>query len=204
MTSSLFLAIVQTRISLQCRVAWNLESFRPHKGELLPILKWSNSTRPFAKVSTRIAEGNWKTFAISFAAVSSGLMIMLNPNSFWRKSFSSLYIGLRMRAMVWQWPLFLAMTQQRRFSSSEPVTAISRSAVSIPACFNVVWLTPFPTIPITSTVSVRALTFSGRESITTILWFSLLKASTSVHPTLPQPTIIIFMIIRYLSFLNSS
>ena len=39
MTSSLFLAIVQTRISLQCRVAWNLESFRPHKGELLPILK---------------------------------------------------------------------------------------------------------------------------------------------------------------------
>ena len=44
-----------------------------------------------------MAEGNWKTFAISFAAVSSGLMIMLNPNSFWRKSFSSLYIGLRMR-----------------------------------------------------------------------------------------------------------
>ena len=178
---------------LQRSVVWNLESFNPHKGEFVPILKWSNSTRPLAKESTRMAEGNWNTLAISFAAVSSGLMIMLKPNSRWRSSISSLYIGFRIRAIVWQCPRFLAMTQQSRFSSSDPVTAMRRSAVAIPASLKTEWLTPFPTIPMASKVSVIALTFSGRVSMTTILWFSLLNASTRVYPTLPHPTMIMFM-----------
>ena len=42
--------------------------------------KRRSSTRPFATVSILMADGNFKSFKISLAAVSSGLMIMESPS----------------------------------------------------------------------------------------------------------------------------
>ena len=42
--------------------------------------KCRSSTRPLAKVSILMADGNFKTFKISLAVVSSGLMIMEIPS----------------------------------------------------------------------------------------------------------------------------
>lgn len=67
-----------------------------------------------------------------------------------------------MRAMSDEWPLFLAMTHGGDFPHRIPLCdgpMSAGSAVSIPACFNVDVAYTISTIPITSAVSVRALTF---------------------------------------------
>ena len=69
------------------------------------------------------------------------------------------------RAIVWQCPVFCAIRQQRRFNSSEAVTAIRISAVGTPASIRVLILAPFPTIPIASISSVRELIISAFISI---------------------------------------
>lgn len=62
---------------------------------------------------------------------------------------------------------FLAMTQHNRFNSSEPVTAISMSASSMPASDKTLTLEPFPASPMTSMVSESCWIFSGFVSTTT-------------------------------------
>ena len=66
--------------------------------------------------------------AIALAAKRSGLMIIASPSCFFRYSASSLYSGVRTRAMTSQCPDCFATIQQSRFSSSAAVTAISTSA----------------------------------------------------------------------------
>ena len=108
--------------------------------------------------------------------------------------------------MVLQPPAFLAIRQQSRFSSSEVVTAIIKSAVSMPASFCTVKLAPFPTTPITSNRFATDSAFLASRSTTVILCPSLLNCSVKVVPTFPQPTMIICIFptpyVRYLSFFS--
>ena len=122
----------QIRISVFRRLTTSMMDFPPNPIDGFSRNR-SSSTRPLAKVSILMAEGNFKSFKISLAAVSSGLIIMEIPNCSLIKRISWLYMGLRTLAMVWQCPDFFAIRQQRRFSSSAPVTAINKSAVSTPA-----------------------------------------------------------------------
>ena len=93
--------------------------------------------------------------------------------------------------MVWHPPAFFAIRQHSRFSSSELVTAIIRSAFSIPASICTEYPAPFPTMPIMSKLLLTFCTTSLFVSIIVILCPSLLNFSASVAPTLPHPTIII-------------
>ena len=103
---------------------------RPNSGR---SLNFKSSARPLANVSICMAEGKRRSFAISLAVASSGLIIIEIPSCSLIKLISLLYMELRTLAMVWHCPAFRAMRQQRRFSSSEAVTAIKRSASSTPA-----------------------------------------------------------------------
>ena len=141
-----------------------------------------------------MADGNCKACATSPAAASSGLITIASPSSSLIKSSSVLYSGLRTLAIVWQFPAFFAIRQHSRLSSSEPVTAISRSADSIPASICTEYVEPFPTTPIKSFWLVSSCTSSSRQSITVISLSSLPSSSANDCPTLPSPTIIIFMI----------
>ena len=128
---------VQIRISDFNLVTTSL-TFMPTRLEPSGSLNVSSSTRPFPKVSIFIAEGKRKTLAISSAAANSGLIIISSPSSSFRYGMSALYSGLVTRAITRHLPVFLAIIQQSRLSSSESVTAISKSAESIPASTSVV------------------------------------------------------------------
>ncbi len=71
--------------------------------------------------------------AASLAVSSSGLIIMASPSFPRRYSTSALYSGVRTLAMAAQLPTWVAIVQHKRFSSSELVTAIIKSASSMPA-----------------------------------------------------------------------
>ena len=101
--------------------------------------------------------------------------------------------------MVSQCPVFFAIRQQRRFSSSSPVTAIKRSALSTPASCWILKLAPFPTIPRASNWLERCSTFCGFISTITRSWPSALKRSARLTPTFPQPTMMIFICLPVLS-----
>ena len=159
--------------------------------EFSSIRYFTSSIFPFAKVSILMAEGNFNTRAISIAAASSGLMTMESPISSLIKLISLLYTGLRTLAMVWHPPAFFAIKQHKRFSSSELVTAINKSACSMPASICMEYPAPFPTTPIMSNVLLTCFTTSFFISMIVMLCPSLLNCSASVEPTLPQPTIII-------------
>ena len=107
--------------------------------------KEASSILPRAKSSTREADGKRRMRAISSAAAFSGLMNMERPRSFFNSKRWSAYSGLRMRAMVCLAPSLYAERQARRFSSSEPVTAIKRSQLSISTDFSTAKDAPFPT-----------------------------------------------------------
>ena len=154
-------------------------------------LNFKSSTRPRAKVSILIAIGKRSKREISCAAASSGLMIMVTPRRCLIKPISSLYMGLRTRAMVLQCPVFCAIKQQRRFNSSEAVTAISISAVSIPASIKTLILAPFPTMHNASMSSAIGWILSAEMSISVRSVPSSCSCSAIVRPTLPHPTIMI-------------
>ena len=157
------LSIAQTRISLR-KASEIWETLIPSSLNSGRTLNLRSSTRPRAKVSILIADGKRRSREISWAAASSGLMIMVTPRRSLMKPISFSYMGLRTRAIVWQWLAFCAIRQQRRFSSSEAVTAIRISAVSTPASIKVLMLAPLPTIPIASIFSQRSLILSAITS----------------------------------------
>ena len=136
------------------------------------ILNFRSSTLPLAKRSILIADGKRRILEISPAAAISGLMIMEIPSCSLIKLISLLYTGFLTLAIVWQRPAFLAIRQHRRFISSEPVTAIRMSAVSIPASICVLMLAPFPKSLIASISSDRLCSRSEEVSTITTLWFS--------------------------------
>ena len=113
-------------------------------------LNFNSSTLPFAKVSSSMAEGKRSKREISIAEASSGLIIIVIPRLFRMKFRSLLYKGFRTLAMVWHLLTFFAITQHKRFNSSDPVTAMSKCASSIPASDKTLMLAPLSTIPITS------------------------------------------------------
>ena len=131
--------------------------------------------------------------AISRAAASCGLIIIESPSSSLIYAISSLYTGLLTRAIVLHPPDFFAIRQHSRFSSSEPVTATIKSASSTPASDCTWKLAPFPTIPSASHDTDTLSTSFCLVSITVMSCPSELNCSASAAPTLPQPTINIFI-----------
>jgi len=154
-------------------------------------------TRLFAKESTSIADGIWISLAISTAVAHSGLIVSDNPISCLINWISSLYSGLRTLATVWQFDAFFAIRQLSRLISSLSVTAINKSACSIPASFNVEYTVQFPSITCTSIIPITFFNNSGAVSINVTSCLSLTSCSPRVVPTFPQPAIIIFILIRY-------
>ena len=130
---------------------------------------------------------------ISRAAARSGLMTMSKPISRLSIPASRRYSGLRTRAMVCLAPSFLAIRQQTRLVSSMPVTAITRSAVRTPADTSTLMLAPLPCTHITSSV-LSALERAGVILSTSVMsCFSAAIWRAMAKPTLPLPTMIIFM-----------
>ena len=95
--------------------------------------------------------------------------------------------------MAWQWAAFLANMQQRRFSSSDPVTAMNTSVCSMPASESTAMEEQLPVTPMTSRSSVMRWIFSAFLSTTVTLCPSALSWRVSAAPTLPQPTTMILI-----------
>ena len=83
-----------------------------------------SSKRPRQNGSSLMALGKRSTRAISRAVAFSGLMTMDRPSSARMKRSWRSYSGLRMRAMVWRVPIFLATRQARMLISSLDYTYI--------------------------------------------------------------------------------
>ena len=153
----------------------------------------TSSIRPLAKKSMFRALGKRSRRDISVAAACSGLTAMERPSSSFIKISCSEYSGFLTRAMVWPAPIFLATRQARMFSSSDEVAAMRRSALSTPASFCTERLAPFPCMTRTSKTSMRFFRLSRFESMTVMSLFSLESWSASANPTLPSPTMTIFI-----------
>ena len=155
---------------------------------------FSISTRPPANVSVLMADGVRSVRAISAAQFSSGLTDRLRPRSSEMRFSSSSYSGLRTRAIVCRAPSFFATRQQSRFSSSDAVTAISRSALSTPASSCVADIAPLPSTQRMSRSSTVCCSGTAFWSMMVTSWPSRLSCSASVEPIFPSPTMTIFIL----------
>ena len=175
-------------------------SVLPAIRESCGICTFKSSTCPLANVSVLIADGMRSVRAISVAHRSSGFTERLSPRSSEMSESSPLYSGFRTRAIVCRAPIFFATRQQRRFSSSDIVTAMRRSAESTPASICVAYVAPFPSTHRISKSSLVCCKGSPLRSMIVISCPSRESCSASVLPILPSPTITIF-IARLLFFL---
>ena len=110
------------------------------------------------------AEGKRSRREISRAVARSGLITMSIFRSLRSSARVLLYSGLRMRAMVYFAPRFLATREQTMFTSSELVVATTRSALSAPASRRTLADTPLPCTAIMSSMSAarrRAASFKS-------------------------------------------
>ena len=169
-------------------------SVRPASGESAGSWNFRSSTLPPKKVSVLIADGVRSVRAISVAQISSGLTDRLRPRSSEIRDNSSAYSGFRTRAMVCFAPIFLAIRQHSRFSSSCAVTAITSSASSTPASICVAYVAPFPSmLRISRSSTVRCSGVSLRSTMV-ISCPSRESCSASALPIFPSPTITIRII----------
>ena len=114
----------------------SLEIFLPINGLFSNTLISANSKRPFAKELVLIKLEKLKDRTISMAAVCSGFICKLKPKSSFNILKPLTYSGLRIRAIVFPTPIFLAIKQLMILISSLDVAAMIKSAWSTCASFN--------------------------------------------------------------------
>ena len=163
-----------------------------------------SSTRPRQKVSMLAAAGKRSSREISMAVEFSGLMTMSMFRFRRRSARLLIYSGLRMRAMVYRVPRFLDSRQQTIFTSSELVAATIRSASSAPAWRRSTADEPLPETVMMSMASLARWRVSSSGSMTVMLCFSRTSCSAREKPTLPQPTMMMFMLQAFLSVCPNS
>ena len=96
--------------------------------------------------------------------------------------------------MVWAQPSLWAVMQQSRLVSSAEVAAMSRSLSSTPAWFCTRMVAPLPWTTFTSKDCWASAKTSLLLSMTTTSWPSFASWTVKAEPTLPSPTMTIFML----------
>ena len=180
--------------TLALRSPWDSPRLRPTRKSSGCACRPIMSMRPPANGSTEMAAGKLRIRAISCAAARSGLMTISSPISRLRMSASRRYSVLRTRAMVWRAPRLFAIRQQTILVSSTPVTAMTRSAERTPASISTLMDAPLPWIHMTSSVLSALVRWAISLSTITMSCFSCSIWRAMAYPTLPQPTIMIFML----------
>ena len=161
------LRLIATIINGQGKSSSRTSSTRsPHKCEASGISKALNRILPSAKSATSLAPGVSIVLIIVCEASSSGLMSSSKWNFVYPTSSRTLDKDtLRTRAILLLAPNDSAKTPTTKLVSSEVVTAITKSACSIPAFLRASGSAPLPTMTLASSFSSAFRAISGSASI---------------------------------------